>query len=278
MRIFISWSGSRSLAIAEALRDWLPKVIQSLRPWISASDIDKGSRWLKEISENLEATNFGIICLTPENISAPWILFEAGALSKAIDNSHICPVLLGFDATSLQGPLSQFQATHLQKADMRKLLVTINKTLGENSLPEKQLEESFGMWWPRLETIISSIQADKDEKAPERSERELLEELLQIARRLDRGQDLTVGDIIISSLLPPGFDVLTPREEKVLRMRFGIGERKQVQPEVIANEFGISSDKVEEMTKSSIRKLIKCAPTRLIKDTLCDRLKSREDT
>lgn len=49
MEIFLSWSGLRSQEVAKSLREWLPKVIQSLEPWISASDIDKGSRWLKEI-------------------------------------------------------------------------------------------------------------------------------------------------------------------------------------------------------------------------------------
>lgn len=54
MDIFISWSGERSKALAEALRSWLPKVIQNLNPWISVSDIEKGARWLIDISEKLE--------------------------------------------------------------------------------------------------------------------------------------------------------------------------------------------------------------------------------
>jgi len=41
MKVFISWSGQRSAAVADALRYWLPKVIQALEPWMSADDIEK---------------------------------------------------------------------------------------------------------------------------------------------------------------------------------------------------------------------------------------------
>jgi len=42
MQIFISWSGDRSCLIAEAIRGWLPKVVQSVKPWMSDQDIAAG--------------------------------------------------------------------------------------------------------------------------------------------------------------------------------------------------------------------------------------------
>ena len=89
MRVFLSWSGERSKSLALALKTWLPDVVQRLDPWISAKDIDRGTRWGVELSRELEKTDIGIVCLTPENVTAPWILFESGALSKALDKS--CP-------------------------------------------------------------------------------------------------------------------------------------------------------------------------------------------
>jgi hypothetical protein len=85
MQVFISWSGQRSRAVAEVLRTWLPKVIQSLDPWMSDEDIDAGSRWLADVTTSLNQAKVGLICVTPENQHKPWLLFEAGALSRSIE-------------------------------------------------------------------------------------------------------------------------------------------------------------------------------------------------
>ena len=93
MKVFISWSGQRSHYIADSLRGWLPRVIQSLRPWMSDEDIAAGSRWLPEIAKELSDARVGVLCITPENQSSPWLLFEAGALSKTLDQTFVCPLL-----------------------------------------------------------------------------------------------------------------------------------------------------------------------------------------
>ena len=67
MKIFISWSGLRSQALAEALRDWLPLVLHYAEPWLSKSDIKSGDRWSIEVAKELQETNFGVICVTREN-------------------------------------------------------------------------------------------------------------------------------------------------------------------------------------------------------------------
>ena len=49
MKVFMSWSGTRSKATAELLCDWTKCVIQALRPWIqhAASTVaHSGSRRL----------------------------------------------------------------------------------------------------------------------------------------------------------------------------------------------------------------------------------------
>jgi hypothetical protein len=113
MKIFISWSGDKSKEIAEFLKNWIEQIIQAAEPWISV-DIEKGKRWNSEISDKLENSKVGIFCITKENLNSPWILFEAGAISKSSD-SYVCTFLIDINPTDLTGPLSLFQATKLKK-------------------------------------------------------------------------------------------------------------------------------------------------------------------
>jgi hypothetical protein len=107
MDVFISWSGTRSGAAAEALRAWLPKIINAVKPWLSSADIDKGARWGADVAGRLDSANAGIICLTPGNLHSDWILFEAGALSKTIlQKTLVCTLLIDLEPTDVEGPRS----------------------------------------------------------------------------------------------------------------------------------------------------------------------------
>lgn len=182
MKVFISWSGERSRVIAKALRDWIPNVIQSVGPWVSAEDIDKGLRWSSEIAVELKDTTFGIICLTPDNLDAPWIMFEAGALSKTLDKAFVCPLLFGVEPSEVKGPLTQFQATRAEKDDMRKLVQTINRACGDGALAADRIDKAFEHWWPDLEQAIRDVPSTGAMSNPQRSEIDLLQEILEIVR------------------------------------------------------------------------------------------------
>lgn len=93
MNVFISFSGDRSKAVAKALHEWIPYVINDVQPWMSEVDIDKGTRWSMDVANQLKEAKMGIICLTPENLDAPWLHFEAGALSKTVEKTYVCPYL-----------------------------------------------------------------------------------------------------------------------------------------------------------------------------------------
>ena len=110
MDLFISWSGPRSKAYAEHLRAWLGTVIQAAMPWMSEVDIDAGNRWSEILGKKLQSTDFGIICVTPENSSEPWLLFEAGGLAKTLDRGRVVPLLIDMSKSELHPPLAQFQA------------------------------------------------------------------------------------------------------------------------------------------------------------------------
>ena len=183
-KVFISWSGELSKQIAEAIRDWLPSVLQSIKPYYTPNDINKGSRWNTEIAHELEESNIGIICLTKDNIEKPWILFEAGALSKNVGTSNVCPILFDFESTELTGPLLSFQATRFEKSDMKKMLKTINEACNESKLDTSVLDNVFEKWWPEIDEKIRGIIANSTPEQPSttRTDRDLLEEILSLSR------------------------------------------------------------------------------------------------
>ena len=61
-------------------------MIHLIEPWVSNSDIPPGVPWFDFIIKQLNDAKFGIICLTKENFDNQYILFEAGAIAKTIDN------------------------------------------------------------------------------------------------------------------------------------------------------------------------------------------------
>jgi hypothetical protein len=189
MNVFLSWSGLLSHEIAQALATWIPQVVQAVKPWLSSQDIEKGARWFEEIGESLSTTDFGILCLSSANIAAPWILFEAGALSKSLGQSRVCPVLINIKNIDLQGPLAQFNTTGIGKSDLLKLVETLNSRLPQESKrTETQLIEAFEVWWPHLERkIAGAIKAAKDSEhqeapTPKRKTDDVLDELLDLTR------------------------------------------------------------------------------------------------
>lgn len=126
MKIFVSWSGERSEGLAKALKEWLPLVLHFAEPWLSKSDIQAGERWSVEIAKELESTNFGILCVTKENLTSPWILFEAGALAKSMQDGRVMPLLLDIDFKEVSGPLAQFQAKKAEQAGVKELIASLN--------------------------------------------------------------------------------------------------------------------------------------------------------
>ncbi|MGR3064469.1 toll/interleukin-1 receptor domain-containing protein [Vibrio vulnificus] len=187
MKVFISWSGDLSKELGEALRDWLPAVIQSVKPFFTPNDIEKGARWSKDIANELESSSVGVFCITPDNLTKPWLMFEAGALSKNLEVSKVCPILFGVEPTDLQGPLVQFQASPFEKTEVKKLIKTINSCLGDSKLEDSVLNSVFDMWWPKLQEKVNSIldkhkNTSNGEEKEVRSEREILEEVLELTR------------------------------------------------------------------------------------------------
>ena len=186
MKVFISWSGSKSQEVAKILKQWIPCVIQNVEPYFSSADIDKGARWSTDIAKELQDASFGILCVTKENLSSSWLNFEAGALSKSIDQSKVCPFLVDLKPSDIQNsPILQFQMASATKEDVLKLFESINTNLGEKRLNETVLSTTFDTFWPKINEALQSV-ADKNipESATTLDEKDLqpLEEILELVR------------------------------------------------------------------------------------------------
>jgi hypothetical protein len=86
----------------------------------------------------------------------------------------------------LKDPLAQFQTTKAEREDTRKLIHTINRALGELALPDNKVNEAFDVWWPRLEQRLGQIVLGISISKPKRTDRDVLEEILELAREQAR--------------------------------------------------------------------------------------------
>ncbi|OBX91479.1 toll-Interleukin receptor [Haemophilus sp. CCUG 60358] len=198
MKVFLSWSGERSKAVAELLNEWLCCVIQAARPWVSTRDLDRGSLWFSEINDQFKDTSVGIICLTQENRVRPWILFEAGALAKGLSTARVCTLLIDLEPKDVEDPLAQFNHTSPTEESMFNLVRTLNTALGVNGLDPRVLEQVFETYWPQFDKKFKDIVKNiKDiSSAKPRAKDDLLGEILENTRllnnrirRLERAQE-----------------------------------------------------------------------------------------
>jgi hypothetical protein len=183
MKVFISWSGRQSRALAQILREWIALAVPSVEPWTSESDIEAGDRWAQTVAAELAASDIGILCLTKENISAPWLLFEAGALAKTLERSRVIPLLLDVNVREVIGPLAQFQAVRVEKAGLWEVVSAINGA-SLTPMPDSRLRQLFEALWPRFELRTAAIPHSAPLPLP-RPAADILEELVTTLRNVD---------------------------------------------------------------------------------------------
>lgn len=244
MKIFISWSGNRSKAVAEVLSDWIKCVLQASEPWISTQHIDRGSLWFTEINEKLRDISVGIVCLTQENKDKPWILFESGALAKGLSSNRVCTFLVDLYPHDLTDPLAQFNHTVPGKSGVWGLVRTLNSCLAEKALDERVLDKAFEVYWPIFESEFKKALAENapEKQAKPRSKDDVMMEILLATRDMSR----RVG-VIESQQRKLGSSSLRPRLARAdvlnsLRNGISVAEISER-----AIRRGVKPDEVEEI-------------------------------
>lgn len=202
LKVFLSFSGERSKTVAGWLKEWLPGVIQSVEPFLSEVDIDAGEVWISRLDRTLGEHDYGILCVTPENVANPWLLFEAGALHRAGmlrpgPEARAVPYLIGGVVPDLRSPLGLLQGASADEAGTFKMVGSMYhacqaKGLVSTAFSETRLVETFRHQWPlldnRLRTLTSAEGTGAVRAEPEVSAvlRELYGAVVGLSARFDR--------------------------------------------------------------------------------------------
>lgn len=154
MNVFISWSGPVSREVAKLLKDCLEQCLGPLQGRIFLSDdIRSGSAWFEKLSTAIESSDAGLVCMTRTNLNQPWLLYEAGALSRMKkERVFLCGLLLGgLEPKDVGGPLGQFQHRPFTRADVLKLLKDLNDSLPTaDRIRPAVLDRKFRSAWAKL--------------------------------------------------------------------------------------------------------------------------------
>jgi hypothetical protein len=153
--VFVSWSKEPSAVIARLLQPFLEDVLGTATIFMSQS-MDAGTRWSMEIPQRLQDCNAGLIIVTPGNCREPWLHFEAGALSKQIDESRVIPLLCASATVGdVQGtPLSLFQSRTLDHDGLLSVCVLFGTAFG---ISEETVRRRFEKSWSDLDTAVAKV-------------------------------------------------------------------------------------------------------------------------
>lgn len=203
MKVFISWSREPSRTIAEELKHLIEMSLPGVSAWMSDLDIGKGQRWSQAVAAELDETNVGIICCTPNNLSEPWLHFEAGALSKSVTEARVLPLCFNVPVEDLPGALGLFQCTKYSRNDVFKLISAINEML---TPPSRQgdFEARFQRAWKNFEEVANAELGKLNKSAS------------------DTVSASVNGDIVVAG--NSFISVLTNGEESVLKLMAEMGD------------------------------------------------------
>ena len=217
---------------------------------MSKKDTEAGAVWDQVLTAELEATNFGIVCLTPSNLESRWINFEAGALSKAVGRARVVPLLYELDDSDVGPPLSRFQMKHLNEEGIYELLTSISSALEEDE-PKPDLDRLFKSLWRDLKEQLDAVPTGPE--ARERNERELLKEILGLVRGMhwDDSDILSYTNATMSAS-GPGYLVVseqdTPPSKRIMDRLVKIAG-----PEGAVTISGTVPDKVVTVQSPNLR-------------------------
>lgn len=142
-KIFISWSGDNSKEIAKEIKKSFENKIfkdTGLSCFVSDVDISSGDDWWNKIKKELKKCKLGIVCITKENLKAPWIYFESGAMVAR--ELRVIPLLVNCGVKLLrETPIaSKHMVDFYNREQFIKMVQNINNNLALTNNSNENLE------------------------------------------------------------------------------------------------------------------------------------------
>src|SRR4030095_5966916 len=152
-RLFISHShGDHELAAAfkRLVEGCFPGHIEVKASSAAPSEggIPLGSEWLNWVHEQVVASKFTAVILTPNSVNKPWLMWEAGAVSgvslAAKESSTVIPLVYRLSMEQVPSPLRSRQAALAEdRESIKRVLETLKQTVPLPTETFKTLIEFF---------------------------------------------------------------------------------------------------------------------------------------
>jgi RNA polymerase primary sigma factor len=138
------------------------------------------------------------------------------------------------------------------KGKLMKSFKDLVKKLGREPTPQ-ELSKDSGIPIHDVEKILNLIEEPISLDMPIGEEDSTLEDLIPDEKSLSPNDSLLEKDLAhqVNKLLAG----LSPREEKILRLRFGIGEDGESTLEEIGKQFGLSRERIRQIEAKALERL-----------------------
>jgi len=120
--------------------------------------------------------------------------------------------------------------------------VEIERRLKSRGLPPEKLEKLFRLP-PKALSLESPVEDGKV------SLKDFIAD-----QKLDSPLDL-VAELQLHSATTKALQALTPREERIIRLRFGIGVDREHTLDEVGNKFGLTRERIRQIEKKALEKM-----------------------